>query len=209
MELVDAQTLLPFDRPGITGQSVARTNRLLIVDEDVPGGASAFLLDAVLNGQGAWKHLDAAPEISPRLDDVFSVFPRDALGQGLKFILQKHLVAEKDPGPFHGRGFRPVSKSPMGVLHRLVDKVGPAHRGLGNHLSGGGIIDGGGFCRLGHRPLTSDEDRTGIELASGFLDGRSLGLRHGRGWASFLRKRVWFDILSSSYVSCRWAHPPS
>lgn len=63
VELVDAQTLLPFDRPGITGQSVARTNRLLIVDEDVPGGASAFLLDAVLNGQGAWKHLDAAPEV--------------------------------------------------------------------------------------------------------------------------------------------------
>jgi len=63
VELVDAQTLLPFDRTGITAASVAKTNRLLIVDEDVPGGASAYLLDAVINGQGAWKHLDAAPEV--------------------------------------------------------------------------------------------------------------------------------------------------
>ena len=61
VELVDAQTLLPFDVDAITANSVSRTNRLLIVDEDVPGGASAFLLDHVLNKQGAWKFLDSAP----------------------------------------------------------------------------------------------------------------------------------------------------
>ena len=61
VELVDAQTLLPFDIDSLTSDSVARTNRLLIVDEDVPGGASAFLLDHVLNKQGAWKFLDSAP----------------------------------------------------------------------------------------------------------------------------------------------------
>ena len=61
VELVDAQTLLPFDIDSLTANSVSRTNRLLIVDEDVPGGASAFLLDHVLNKQGAWKFLDSAP----------------------------------------------------------------------------------------------------------------------------------------------------
>ncbi|PCJ80213.1 MAG: transketolase [Bacteroidetes bacterium] len=62
VELVDAQTLLPFDLDSITAESVSRTNRLLIVDEDVPGGASAFLLDEVLNRQGAWVHLDSQPK---------------------------------------------------------------------------------------------------------------------------------------------------
>ena len=58
VELIDAQTLLPFDLEGATAQSVAKTNRLVVVDEDVPGGAAAYLLDAVLNGQGGWNMLD-------------------------------------------------------------------------------------------------------------------------------------------------------
>ena len=61
VELVDARTLLPFDINNTTSESVARTNRLLVVDEDVPGGASAYLLDDVVNRQGAWKHLDSQP----------------------------------------------------------------------------------------------------------------------------------------------------
>lgn len=60
-ELVDAQTLLPFDIEGRTADSLRKTNRLLIVDEDVPGGASAFLLDQVLNKQKGYTHLDSAP----------------------------------------------------------------------------------------------------------------------------------------------------
>lgn len=58
VELIDAQTLLPFDLDGAVSQSVEKTNRLLVVDEDVPGGASAYLLNDVLNRQGAWRHLD-------------------------------------------------------------------------------------------------------------------------------------------------------
>ena len=58
VELIDAQTLLPFDLEGAVAKSVEKTNRLLVVDEDVSGGASAYLLDEVLNHQGAWRFLD-------------------------------------------------------------------------------------------------------------------------------------------------------
>ena len=60
-ELVDLQTLLPLDTTNVAGTSLAKTNRLLVVDEDVPGGASAYILEDVLNRQGGWKHLDGAP----------------------------------------------------------------------------------------------------------------------------------------------------
>ena len=62
VELVDARTLLPFDLNSVTTSSVAKTNKLLVVDEDVPGGASAYLLEDVLNRQGAWKYLDSQPQ---------------------------------------------------------------------------------------------------------------------------------------------------
>lgn len=60
-ELVDVRTLLPFDVNHICAESVAKTNRLLIVDEDVPGGASAFILDQIINKQGAFRSLDSDP----------------------------------------------------------------------------------------------------------------------------------------------------
>jgi len=60
-ELVDLQTLLPLDTTNVAGASLAKTNRLLVVDEDVPGGASAYILEDVLNRQSGWKHLDGAP----------------------------------------------------------------------------------------------------------------------------------------------------
>jgi 2-oxoisovalerate dehydrogenase E1 component len=62
VELVDARTLLPFDLPQICLESVKKTNRLLIVDEDVPGGTSAYLLDDLLNRQGVFQFLDSAPK---------------------------------------------------------------------------------------------------------------------------------------------------
>jgi pyruvate/2-oxoglutarate/acetoin dehydrogenase E1 component/TPP-dependent pyruvate/acetoin dehydrogenase alpha subunit len=60
-EVIDVQTLLPFDLPGVIVASVKKTNRLLLVDEDVPGGASAFMLQQVIERQGAFDWLDAAP----------------------------------------------------------------------------------------------------------------------------------------------------
>lgn len=62
VEVVDAQTLLPFDLTGVCAASVKKTNRLLIVDEDVPGGASAYILDQIINKQGAFNYLDAQPQ---------------------------------------------------------------------------------------------------------------------------------------------------
>ena len=61
VELVDLQTLLPLDTTNVAGASLAKTNRLIVVDEDVPGGASAYILEDILNRQGGWKHLDGAP----------------------------------------------------------------------------------------------------------------------------------------------------
>jgi pyruvate/2-oxoglutarate/acetoin dehydrogenase E1 component len=55
VELVDLQTLLPLDLTSVVGASLAKTNRLLVVDEDVPGGASAYILEDVLNRQDGWK----------------------------------------------------------------------------------------------------------------------------------------------------------
>jgi len=61
VELVDVQTLLPFDVDHRISESLAKTNRVLFVDEDVPGGASAFMLDEVINKQGAYALLDSQP----------------------------------------------------------------------------------------------------------------------------------------------------
>ncbi|MBA6156374.1 transketolase [Tenacibaculum sp. S7007] len=62
VEIVDAQSLLPFDINHDTVKSVAKTNRLLVVDEDVPGGASAYLLQEIVENQNGYKHLDSKPE---------------------------------------------------------------------------------------------------------------------------------------------------
>jgi pyruvate/2-oxoglutarate/acetoin dehydrogenase E1 component len=61
IEVVDVQTLLPFDRRGAIGESVRRTARVLFVDEDVPGGGTAYMLQEVLERQGAYEWLDAPP----------------------------------------------------------------------------------------------------------------------------------------------------
>ncbi len=61
IELVDVQTLLPFDLNHVIGASVEKTNAVLFFDEDVPGGASAYMMQQVLEKQSAYDCLDAAP----------------------------------------------------------------------------------------------------------------------------------------------------
>jgi len=91
VELVDIQTLLPFDINQSIKESLKKTNRLVILDEDVPGGASAFILHKILEEQSAFRYLDSAPQTltskehrpsygsdgdyfsKPSADDVFEV----------------------------------------------------------------------------------------------------------------------------------------
>ncbi len=60
-EIVDVQTLLPFDTSHIILESLKKTNRIVFVDEDVPGGAAAFMFNMVMEEQGGYKYLDVAP----------------------------------------------------------------------------------------------------------------------------------------------------
>ncbi|RZP09904.1 MAG: transketolase [Flavobacteriales bacterium] len=89
IELIDLQTLIPFDIDNEISQSIEKTNKLLIIDEDYPGGASSYILNKVLNEQDAFKFLDSKPETltakehrppygtdgdyysKPSIDDVF------------------------------------------------------------------------------------------------------------------------------------------
>jgi pyruvate/2-oxoglutarate/acetoin dehydrogenase E1 component len=61
VEVIDVQTLLPFDRHHAIVESIKKTGKLLVVDEDVPGGASAFILQQILEVQGGFRYLDAEP----------------------------------------------------------------------------------------------------------------------------------------------------
>lgn len=60
-EVIDVQSLIPFDINQSIVESLKKTNRILFVDEDVPGGASAYMLQQVLEVQGGYFHLDAKP----------------------------------------------------------------------------------------------------------------------------------------------------
>lgn len=61
IELIDVQTLLPFDIHHTIVESLKKTNAVLFLDEDVPGGASAFMMQQVLEEQKGYEHLDAPP----------------------------------------------------------------------------------------------------------------------------------------------------
>ncbi len=60
-EVVDVRTLLPFDVSGIILKSLQKTGRILFIDEDVPGGATAYMFQQVIERQGGYRWLDAAP----------------------------------------------------------------------------------------------------------------------------------------------------
>ncbi len=104
VELIDVQTLLPFDVNHSIVESLKKTNRVVFFDEDVPGGATAFMMQKVLEEQGGYSYLDSKPlTISakahrpaygsdgdyfskPSADDVFDVI--------------YHLMLEVNPGKF-------------------------------------------------------------------------------------------------------------
>lgn len=61
VELIDVQTLLPFDTYGVIGNSVRKTNRVVFLDEDFPGGGTAYMLQQVLEKQDIFRYLDSEP----------------------------------------------------------------------------------------------------------------------------------------------------
>jgi pyruvate/2-oxoglutarate/acetoin dehydrogenase E1 component/TPP-dependent pyruvate/acetoin dehydrogenase alpha subunit len=61
-EIIDIQSLLPFDINHDIARSIAKTNRLLIIDEDLPGGASAFILQQIIENQEGYNFLDSKPQ---------------------------------------------------------------------------------------------------------------------------------------------------
>ncbi|MBN3519547.1 transketolase [Algoriphagus lutimaris] len=61
VEVIDVQTLLPFDTYGVIGNSIKKTNRVIFADEDVPGGASAYMMQQVIEGQEVFRYLDSEP----------------------------------------------------------------------------------------------------------------------------------------------------
>ena len=64
-EVIDVQTLNPFDVDHSIVRSIEKTHALVCLDEDVPGGASAFMMQQILEAQNGWWHLDAAPRTLP------------------------------------------------------------------------------------------------------------------------------------------------
>jgi len=62
VEIIDIQSLLPFDLNHTIAKSVSKTNRILIVDEDMPGGATGYILQQVMDVQKIFKYLDSAPQ---------------------------------------------------------------------------------------------------------------------------------------------------
>ncbi len=87
-EVIDVQSLLPLDIHHDIVKSIAKTNRLLVIDEDVPGGASAYILQTILDKQNAYQFLDSKPQTltakphrpaygdyfsKPSVEDVFEI----------------------------------------------------------------------------------------------------------------------------------------
>jgi pyruvate/2-oxoglutarate/acetoin dehydrogenase E1 component/TPP-dependent pyruvate/acetoin dehydrogenase alpha subunit len=67
-EVIDVQTLMPFDLHHMILESVKKTGKVIFVDEDVPGGATAYMLQKVLDEQQAFNYLDTAPVTLPAMD---------------------------------------------------------------------------------------------------------------------------------------------
>jgi pyruvate/2-oxoglutarate/acetoin dehydrogenase E1 component len=103
-EVIDVQTLLPFDLDGRIVESLKKTNRVLFLDEDVPGGATAFMMQQVLEVQGGYNWLDSAPRTLPGKEhrpaygsdgDYFSKPNRESVFEAVYEILH-----EADPASF-------------------------------------------------------------------------------------------------------------
>lgn len=104
VELIDVRTLLPFDINNTLVNSIKKTNRVLFVDEDVPGGITAYMLDAVINKQGGFKYLDSVPRTLsakphlPAYGTDGDYFSKPSVEEVIDEVMD--IMHEADPGRF-------------------------------------------------------------------------------------------------------------
>ena len=103
VELIDVQSLLPFDIHHSIKASIQKTNKLLVFDEDVPGGASAYILQQLLENQEAYKWLDAAPAT---------------------LTSQPHRPAYGSDGDYFSK---PSAEDVVNSVYRIMNDVDPLH----------------------------------------------------------------------------------
>ncbi|HXC07169.1 MAG TPA: thiamine pyrophosphate-dependent enzyme [Bacteroidia bacterium] len=102
VELIDVQTLLPFDIHHRIVESLKKTNRLVLLDEDVPGGASAFMMQKVLEDQEGYAFLDSAP---------------------LTIAAKEHRPAYGSDGDYFSK---PSADDIFETIYRMMSEVNPA-----------------------------------------------------------------------------------
>jgi 2-oxoisovalerate dehydrogenase E1 component len=104
LEVIDVQTLLPFDRQHRILESLKKTNRILFVDEDMPGGTTGFMMQKVIDGQGGYDWLDARPRAlsasphRPAYGSDGDYFSKPNREQIVDAVLE--LMRDSDPGRF-------------------------------------------------------------------------------------------------------------
>jgi len=104
IEIVDPQTLHPFDLKEECARSLKKTNKLLVVDEDVPGGASAFILQQIVEKQKGYFYLDSAPrtisakEHRPPYGDDGDYFTKPSVDDVVETIYE--MMSEANPGKY-------------------------------------------------------------------------------------------------------------
>ncbi|GAB3013207.1 alpha-ketoacid dehydrogenase subunit alpha/beta [Cyclobacterium sediminis] len=104
VEVIDAQTLVPFDLDEVVLNSIKKTNRVVFADEDVPGGASAYMMQQVLEKQNAYYYLDSQPitisakEHRPAYSSDGDYFSKPSVDDVVEKVYS--VMSESDPKKF-------------------------------------------------------------------------------------------------------------
>ena len=104
VEIIDPQTLLPFDTKAVCAASLEKTNKILVVDEDVPGGGSAYILQQVLEVQKGYFHLDGQPRTltakahRPPYGSDGDYFTKPSVDDVIEMVYE--MMKDSNPGKF-------------------------------------------------------------------------------------------------------------
>jgi pyruvate/2-oxoglutarate/acetoin dehydrogenase E1 component len=126
VKLIDVRTLHPFDLNGVILESLKKTNRILFLDEDFPGGTTAYLMQKVLEEQGGFHWLDSTPktlsatEHRPAYGSDGDYFSKPNREQVLKPFMRlcTRQIQSAFPNKCKGNSLPPVPKKPSHVPSR-------------------------------------------------------------------------------------------